>query len=113
ENAAVRRLDQERMDAQLEAAVLVGEMRKKPVDRPNRLARRLRQDETGAADRLQFDDPGDLDRAYVPGVGDGRRRPVARQCDRLTPPPSLLPAGCGTRRAKQLRVLSTWRGCAA
>ena len=66
QNAARRRLDDERVDAQLETAVLVGEMRIKPIDCPNFLARRLRQDEPGAADRLELDHLGDGERAYVP-----------------------------------------------
>ena len=56
DNAALRRFDDQRVNAHLEAAALVGEMRLQPFDRQDLLIGRLRQDEAAAAGHLHLDD---------------------------------------------------------
>src|SRR5207245_282528 len=60
------RLHQERVDRHFQPTFLVGEMRNQPGQFPDFLVGRKRQDEAGAADRLQFDDFCDPDLAYSP-----------------------------------------------
>jgi hypothetical protein len=66
DNAALRRLDDERMDAHLQPAAFIGKMRLKPFDRQDLLIGRLRQDEPAAAGDLQLDDLGHRDLADPP-----------------------------------------------
>ena len=56
DDAAVRGFDDQRVDAHLEPAALVGEMRLQPADRQDLLVGRLRQDEPAAAGHLELDD---------------------------------------------------------
>src|SRR5438105_2124403 len=51
-----RRFDDQRMNAHLESAPLVGEIGPQPPDRHDRFGRRLRQDEAASPGHLQFDD---------------------------------------------------------
>ena len=59
DDAPLRRLDDQRVNAHLEPPALVGEMRLQPGDRQHRLIGGLRQDEAAAARHLQLDDLGD------------------------------------------------------
>jgi hypothetical protein len=54
------------VDRHFQAAFLIGEMRDQTGQFLDFLVGRERQDETGAADRLQFDDFCDFDLAYIP-----------------------------------------------
>jgi hypothetical protein len=60
------RLHHQRMDRHFEAAFFGGEMRDQPRRFPDFLVAGQRQDETGAADRLEFDDFRDFDLADGP-----------------------------------------------
>ena len=53
-----RRFDDQRMDAHLESAPLVGEIGLQPPDRDDRFGCRLRQDEPASPGHLQLDDLG-------------------------------------------------------
>ena len=66
DDAPVRRLDDQSMDAHLQPAALVGEMRPQPGDRQDLVIGRLRQDEAAAAGHFQLDEPGDRDPADSP-----------------------------------------------
>src|SRR5262249_7831021 len=61
-----RRLDHERMNAQLERSALVGEMRDWQGDGRLARARGLGQDDPAAAGRLELHDLGDSDVADLP-----------------------------------------------
>ena len=58
--------DDERVDAHLQAAALVGEIGLQPADRQHRLIGRLGQDEPAAAGDFELDDLGDRDLADPP-----------------------------------------------
>ena len=66
DDAPLRRLDDQRMDAHLEPPALVGEMRLQPADRQHLLIGGLRQDKAAAAGHLQLDDFGDRHVADLP-----------------------------------------------
>ena len=66
DDAPPGRLDHEGVDAHLEAAFRVGEVRHQPGDGQDGLARRLGQDEPAAARRLELDDLGYGDFADLP-----------------------------------------------
>ena len=66
DDSALRRFDDQRMDAHLQPAALVGEMRLQPADRQDLLIGRLRQDEAAAAGDLELDELGHGDLADPP-----------------------------------------------
>jgi hypothetical protein len=66
DDAPARRFDDERVDAHLEAAALIGEIGLQPRDRQHRFGCRLRQDEAAAAGNFELDDLGDRNLADPP-----------------------------------------------